>query len=452
MTAKTDLRIAIVGAGPSGLSLSWYLSQLGFASVELYDASDHVGGQSITLHPGGVPVELGTCYMADGYVIEREIAKAAGTPPERLPPANFVRDSGKTFVPEMPSTISMLKYVYHWFGWYLSGQLWKPTDPQYFQPFDDWLHTKKLDDLVKSPVFADACTAQLYGPLHDITAQNGLSWVRPSLLITGRFEHTARVPAGFQVMWQRLLTHLDYPAHLETPVNEVRPVADGTGVDLVLAQGETRRFDHVFIACPLDEQHDDSRVPLRHPLSKMLHDDYTPFDATEVYSAVWQASHWPLAVRSRCYLPACRTGERGRLLTIRQSGKIGEEWVGQLCSYAHHDELPIDYDEALRKNRERIVEDMKGMQLQDVQILDERLWRYGVRFSTDQLTDGLPAAIAARQGEANVWYAGGSFGHWDVDMIANFSQDLILRFAKQVGLSWLDRLRIIRFRDLFKDL
>jgi len=453
LTIQTDLRLAIIGAGPAGLTIAWYLSRLGFASVELYDAADQIGGQSITLHPGDVPVELGTCYLADGYVIEREIADAAGTPAKRLPPATFIDCKGRAYKPEMPSMLSMLKYVFHWFGWYLTGQLWKPTNSQYTLTFYDWLKKKGLSDLATSSVFADACTAQLYGPLDKVTAQNGLSWVRPTLLITGRFEHTAQIPAGFQVMWQRLLTKLDYPAHLNCPVSEVRPGEVGSGVDLVLANGEVRRYDHAFIACPLDEQSDDSHTPLRHPLSEMLRNDFPPYDATETYSAVWQAADWPLAVRSRAYLPACTKGDPGRLLTIRQSGKVGDEWVGQLCSYASDDAVPKDYDAALRHNRELVIEDMQTIVgLKDVQIIDDRLWRYGVRFSADQLDQGLPAALAARQGEGNVWYAGGAFGHWDVDMIANFDQCLVWRFAKQAGLSLFARLHLIRLRDIFKDL
>src|SRR5678816_1788839 len=66
-------RIAILGAGPAGVSLAWHLHQLQLGAVELFDAGDEVGGQSFTRLVDGVPVELGTCYLTEGYRIVRDI-------------------------------------------------------------------------------------------------------------------------------------------------------------------------------------------------------------------------------------------------------------------------------------------------------------------------------------------------------------------------------------------
>ena len=129
MNARTDLRLAIVGTGPAGMSLAWYLYQLGFTSVDFFESRDEIGGQSRTKDIGGVPVEMGTCYLADGYVIAREIAHFAGTPPERLPPATFLDKCGKPIRPDEPSVFKIIPYVLKWFAWYLSGQMWRPTAP-----------------------------------------------------------------------------------------------------------------------------------------------------------------------------------------------------------------------------------------------------------------------------------------------------------------------------------
>lgn len=456
MSSPFAQRIAIVGAGPSGLSFAWYLSRLGFRDVDIYDAADAVGGQSQTRDIDGIPIELGTCYLADGYIIAREMAAAAGTPPERLPPATFLDANGRPVAPPMPSLGTTARYLWHWFAWYLRGQLTRPTDPQYAATFDVWLRSKGLGALADSMVFADGCTAQLYGPLNRITAQNGLSWVRPSLLITGRFEHTAHLPAGFQTMWRRLATHLGYRVLAGSALDEVRPVLhEGRQVVELLRDGQplAQRYDHVVVAAPLDGASANGGRGLRHPLSAMLRDEFAPFDASDVYSAIWQADQWPLFAQSRCYTPACASGTPGRLLTIRQYGKTGETWVGQLCAYAEEPSASIATTDRLSATREQVVRDMTELLgLRQVRIVEDRFWRYGIRFSSAQLGQGLPQAIARRQGESHVWYTGGTLSHWDVDMIANFNQDLAWRFARSVGVSWLDRLRIVRLRDLFKDL
>ena len=342
-----------------------------------------------------------------------------------------------------------------WVGWFFAGQLSNPTQPDNALNFTAWLQTKGLGDIAEDTIFTACCTVQLYGPLNAITALNGLSWVRPSLLLTATREGTAHIPAGFQNMWRRLAALLGYPVHFGSVVDEVRPVRDGdvTTVEILCSGAtEAARFDHAFIACPLDETRADGTATLRHPLTDLFRERHAPFDSTEVYSGVWCASHWPLEAASRCYLPAATSGERGRLLTIRQCGKIGDEWVGQICSYTGAD-APTDPDARLRANRAQMVKDMETIVgLRNIRIVDDRLWRYNVRYSAGQLREGLPAVITERQGVEHVWYAGGGHSHWDVDMIANFSQSLAWRFAKRAGLSFFVRLRIVRLRDLIRDL
>jgi hypothetical protein len=220
---------------------------------------------------------------------------------------------------------------------------------------------------------------------------------------------------------------------------------------------EPSTFDHVFLACPLDETGPDGKPRIDHPLWTILREDFAPFDDSIVYSGAWRARGWPLAAPSRCYLPACSTGEPGRLLTIRQYGKVGDEWVGQFCSYALDNEDrradPGTPEERRKANRDSVERDMKDIVgLSDIHIEHDHIWRYSMRYSCRQFEQGLPAVIDGRQGAEHVWYTGGTLSHWDVDMISNFNQSLALRFAKAAGMGWLRRMRIVRLRDLFRDL
>ena len=111
MGTSKALRIAIIGAGPSGLSLAWYFKQLGFRSVEIFEATNDVGGQSHTVDVGGIPIEMGTCYLTDGYVIAREIARAAGAPAARLPRSTFLDQQGQVVVPAQPAALDTVHYI-----------------------------------------------------------------------------------------------------------------------------------------------------------------------------------------------------------------------------------------------------------------------------------------------------------------------------------------------------
>ena len=77
---KTGL-IAVLGAGPSGLLFAHRLQGLGFTNVQIFEATDRIGGKTHTVRfdspqpptapPIGLPhqtaCELGTCYLSPAY-------------------------------------------------------------------------------------------------------------------------------------------------------------------------------------------------------------------------------------------------------------------------------------------------------------------------------------------------------------------------------------------------
>jgi phytoene dehydrogenase-like protein len=48
MTRRTDFRIAILGAGPAGLSAALALREKGYRNVTVFEKSGRVGGQSLS--------------------------------------------------------------------------------------------------------------------------------------------------------------------------------------------------------------------------------------------------------------------------------------------------------------------------------------------------------------------------------------------------------------------
>jgi hypothetical protein len=471
MSAPDDLRIAIIGTGPSGLTLAYFLERLGLKSVHLFEAQDELGGQSITRNVDGFPVEMGTVYLTNGYVRVKRIAKEVGCTANVLPPATILDEKGETIHPDPPRSSLLVRYVFAWLRWYLAGQMRDPSWPDNALSFADWLIDHGFGELEKGFAFTAGMSAQLYGPLDAVSAHSGLNWMRPSLLRTGRLEQTAHIPQGFQNMWKQLAQHLGFPIRFSQRIDTLRPTPGGRRRQVELLYDGRRidePFDHVFLAGPLDrlENHPMNGVegsPLRsieHPLSRALRERYSPFDATEVYSAAWRASGWPENAPSRCYLPAAATGVRGPLLTIRQYGNVAGRFVGQLCSYAIPDDSPpddeerlADYPQRLAKNRDQVISDMCGiLGLVDVEIVHERLWRYNIRYSRAQIEEGLPRFIEASQGAQSVWYSGGALSHWNVDAITDYNHRLAKRFARHVGLPLRTRFRLFSPDDLLRDL
>lgn len=437
--AFEELRVAIVGAGPAGLSMAWHLRTLGLRNVELFDAAAEIGGQSVTVNVGGISVDLGTCYLNDGYFITRDIAKRLGCPVERLPKATWLDEAGKPTTRAPLDTGLLARYLARWMGWHLAGQMRRPTNPENSLPFRVWLEQNGFAELASEFNFSAGLTAQLYGPLDVITTHSGLTWMRPSRFSTGRFQRAARISVGFQTFWRRMAENLGYPIRLRTPIDAVHPVSEHPS-QVELFDGARRigePFDQVVVTCPLDR--------LEHPLSATLR-EHDPFDTSSVYSGVWQARGWPSFVPSRCYLPHCISGERGRLLSLRRDGTADGWSAGQLCAYGVE-------GQSVEAHRERVLREARDIVgLKDIEMVTDRLWRYNVRYSAGQLRKGLPAVLERAQGQQSTWYSGGALSHWNVESIMGFNHTLAGRFAEQLGAPLKTKLKLWRWDPVVRDL
>ena len=60
-------RIAIVGAGPSGIHMALALKQRGFKDVTILEKTKFVGGKSWTINHRGAANEMGTVYLQPDY-------------------------------------------------------------------------------------------------------------------------------------------------------------------------------------------------------------------------------------------------------------------------------------------------------------------------------------------------------------------------------------------------
>ncbi|HAE27779.1 MAG TPA: amine oxidase, partial [Hyphomonas adhaerens] len=55
-------RIAILGAGPAGLTIARLLMEQSDHSVTLFEKTHRVGGKSLSVRQGEDLIEFGTCY------------------------------------------------------------------------------------------------------------------------------------------------------------------------------------------------------------------------------------------------------------------------------------------------------------------------------------------------------------------------------------------------------
>ena len=102
---RLDDKIAIIGAGPSGIHMALLLKKKGFKNIRLLEKTGDLGGKSKTVNYRGAPQELGTVYLTRDY---GEIFRLV----EKYVPNDLMElATGSAWVDEVPRAITFQEYV-----------------------------------------------------------------------------------------------------------------------------------------------------------------------------------------------------------------------------------------------------------------------------------------------------------------------------------------------------
>jgi hypothetical protein len=292
-TPPCQPRIAILGAGPAGLSTAWFLKKLGYMDVLVLEKLGRVGGLACTINSGYKTFDLGANYITPAFWETRKLAKAVGARTYKgsayteafekdgklhyRPIVDYVRedpnDPGKK-VSYLRLGRAALKYLHLRIG----ARKW--IDAPDFGiveerddlcvPFKEWLETNDL--LVFERAFQIPITMMGYGFLNEIATPYALKYLSPlsffNLMMRGlpwglgdAFPWPRRFEEGFQRVFQKLSWKLDVRENVDvkkikrTPTDR-RPIKitfehpDQAGTEV---HSRTLYFDHLVLACPLTE-------------------------------------------------------------------------------------------------------------------------------------------------------------------------------------------------------
>jgi hypothetical protein len=91
-------RIAVIGAGPSGLTAALTLKERGYKNVTVFERENHVGGKvsSLQLAPGKF-VEMGAVFASDDYPVTLALADKFNIPRQDSTTARFIYDQGTKY-------------------------------------------------------------------------------------------------------------------------------------------------------------------------------------------------------------------------------------------------------------------------------------------------------------------------------------------------------------------
>ena len=268
-------RIAIIGAGPAGLSAAWFLKRNGYKKVRVFEKTDRVGGKCLTFEHGGHRFDLAAHEMLAGYNDVMDIANALGVPTVGYQNVLVFDTGNRRYLSMMEASQTggygklqilwaSLRYTWMLLTRYRKfarpGSGYAGAPPELVQPLSSWIQQKQLGALLETIMYV--MRVQGYGRLDEIPAayfvkfQGLRNWVSNVLHVAGLIQGWPRIfKDGFQSLWDAVAPHVDLV--LNAKISSVRrePPPDRSNIVVTIGFADGRpdeEFDYVIVTCPLD--------------------------------------------------------------------------------------------------------------------------------------------------------------------------------------------------------
>jgi hypothetical protein len=255
--ANPDLRIAIVGAGPSGLTAARELQMLGYQNVTVFEQNNRVGGKVNSIKIGTLNAELGAVFASPDYRLVLGLAEEYGIQYGPYDKPKFVYDNGKKTYQEfllqhytpaqIGAAVQNYARVLQTYPQIFADKM-DNLPPELEQNFDAFARAEGIEpiaEMAKSLVVGFG-----YGYYTDVPAIYILKILDMLVKVgpTGLEQPTYfTFPTGFQSLWEAVAAELD--VRLNSKVTRI--TRRGGVVDLTINGFEKRTFDKVIISAPL---------------------------------------------------------------------------------------------------------------------------------------------------------------------------------------------------------
>ncbi len=416
---KQHRSIAVVGAGPAGLTAADTLRQLGYENVTVFEADKRVGGKVCSVPtPGGI-VELGAvlasveCELVLGLAERFGVRREAYPVPQHFLDEHGVRHDAAGFLASRHDAVTIARAV-ACYGEALARCAAVCDDDLAVVPVDLQMPFERYAALHGFTPVAELARGALtgfgYGYLETVPAfylMKLIGWLlRPGGrdgLLPGEF---FMFPDGFQGLWEALARELD--VRLDTPVT--RLTRGGDGVRLTVG-GEERRFDAAIVAAPL------------HTVHRFM-------ALTEEETALFRQLHSKRYVVSAF---AATDLARGEFLFLHEN-----EWpdrIGHMNAWANRNPATPMYLGWQLAPAQATPEELTALLAADVAAAGGQLERVALRREWDYFPHVGQGALQGRffervarlQGEGGVWFAGGALHFETVEHSARQARALVRR-------------------------
>jgi Flavin containing amine oxidoreductase len=449
-------RIAIVGAGPAGLSTAWFLAKQGFNNVTVVEKLGRVGGLCKSLTVDGMSYDLGANYVTWAYQETLAIAREVGATTYAEKPYTSIdlasdrksyryRSLSEAVLsnPYTGKKVSLFSFVFAAVRYLIiRSRLRDVIDipnyldrihehPELCVSFRAWLAARRLMPL--ATLFQFPITIMGYGQLDEIAAVYALRYMSlrtflpmvfdrpPVSWIVGNWPR--RFHDGFQRLWERVAWRTD--VRLNVNITQVTRTQDGIRITMEYPEQHldrtrsvriTEDYHYLVLACPL-----------RRGVFRSL--GLTPNDSEEKILKNIQVNPYCMTTfwvdklqMPEPIAPILPLPERGTPMAVarqfQDKGNMFTQFYTRRASDQSDDE---------------VIAAVKSLAALLGGAIDESRWHtfddftYFQHFTPDQIKNGIYHHLASMQGQDATFYVGGATDFELVEPIVVHSKYLVAK-------------------------
>ena len=449
-----NTRIAIIGAGPAGLSAGMYLEQAGYDNYTILERNDHVGGKCNSPTFNGRRYEMGAIMGVPSYYAVHDAEVFAGiTHDGPQLNRNYKNKDGKVIEPfnpkknplQIPKLMKMRNQVkklgeiletkYKGYdvnghrgvaqGRYdgdavtperehISGE--NPNLKDLAMPFKDFCEMNGVE--LTQDIWIGPFTSFGYGYFDEIPAAYVLKYLDFQTTMNFVNINLWTWKNGTQSIWEGVDAKLKNHARLNSKIEKVERK---DGKVFITVNGATEEYDKLIVTAPLQYFGDyaDIREDEKSHFDKI---DYERYDTMAVTTT--PENHPEISY----YVFENMTPERyGHLMVYynRWRDDISQPIVTYVLRN-HKDKPEIPYEVA----QKTVLDDLKTMKNPADKVINEGKWYYFPHIFSEDYAAGWYDDVEAMQGKYDTYYAGEIMSFGDMDETAEYSRELVERFFK----------------------
>lgn len=414
MTPAERTSLAIIGAGPGGLTLAQHLRLTGFQQFALIERDVRVGGKSDSLDLGDLIAEMGTCYATGGYKDVLRWMRRQGRPFRMLRRTTVDGAGVRDYVNQAPGpSLAQQVGVYLLKRQSLLSRLKKNPDDaralaEAAMPAEAWLTENRLPKIMR--MMYRAVTALGYGYLNEVSIYQAMLWVDHHAIISGATGTLYMPSQGWSNFWEVLAA--DFDVRLSQQITRIERAPGETLIHF--AGGRQLSAGAAACTIPLDDWAKLVGDPTADELAVAGAVTWKGYATSLIVAENWFTDE-DIRSFSKAFLPGSYPGQ---LISARHEGH-SPDFGGHLYVTG---QIPGDYTaQELRVFLERDLAD-QGARL--VNVVNAKIWRYFPHLNLKAIENGLLGTMRGMQGAGGTWYSGASFSHESVANISNFNKAL----------------------------